>query len=47
MYGHCEVCGKKYGTSDGINFSKPCEHMIQIMKDVSDWKPIKEEVIDE
>jgi hypothetical protein len=30
MYGHCETCGKRYGTVDGENFSEPCEHMKEI-----------------
>jgi hypothetical protein len=28
MYGNCEVCGALYGTKDGQNFFKPCEHLV-------------------
>ena len=27
MYGNCKICGARFGTIDGVNYYKLCEHM--------------------
>ena len=30
MYGNCPVCGKRFGTLDGINHYSVCNHIVII-----------------